>query len=342
MDLEKPGNKVIYQAIELEQLMDTKGTIFNIQHFCIHDGPGIRSTVFLKGCQYDCLWCHNPEGIPFERQMSFVSSKCVLCKECAKICPEAHIFNEDPELISPECESAKPETHDPDANKHIIRREILTFKQMEKSASVCITKALTVVGNEVTAGEVLTQVLRDRSYYDESGGGVTFSGGEPTLQKSFLTALLKLVSNEGIHTALETNGHCDYVYYESIIPYVSLFLMDYKETDPVKHREHTKAGNDLVKENIKKLHDAGAAVLLRCPVIPDLNDTEVHFKGIAEMTIKFPNLLGAEILPYHKLASAKTSHLGITGYEEYVQPNASTAEMWREKVRSYGGRIVEN
>jgi len=306
--------------MELQQLKDETGTIFNIQYFCIHDGPGIRSTVFLKGCQFVCLWCHNPEGIPEKRQLSFIENKCVLCKECLKICPEAHSFAN---------------------NKHVVFRDNIPDGLIDASAAACITKSLSVAGIMVKAGEVLDLILRDRKYYDESGGGVTFSGGEPTLQKTFLSALLKLASGEGLHTALETNGFCNFEYYKSILPYVDLFLFDYKETDPVKHREYTQADNAVIKENIKKLHDAGAQILLRCTVIPGLNDRDDHFRAIAQMTMEYPNLPGAEILPYHKLAAAKADRFGGIRGNDYVPPKPETVEMWRDKVREYGGRVME-
>jgi len=306
--------------MELLQLKAEAGTIFNIQYFCIHDGPGIRSTVFLKGCRFACLWCHNPEGIPEKRQLSFIKSKCIQCKECAKICSEAHLFTDD---------------------GHDLFRDKLPDGLVDASAEACITKALTVAGSVVTAGEVLELILRDRKYYDESGGGVTFSGGEPTMQKAFLAALLKLASHEGLHTALETNGSCSFDYYESIQPYVDLFLFDYKETDPDLHREYTHADNTVIKENIKKLHDAGAQLQLRCTIIPGLNDRDDHFRAIAQMTMDYTNLLGAEILPYHRLAAAKADRFGGIRGNEYIQPKPETVEMWRDKVREYGGRVVE-
>jgi len=191
---------------ELDGLKCVPGLIFNTQFFCVHDGPGIRTAVFLKGCPLSCLWCHNPEGIPKERSLSFVESKCVLCGECAKVCPEAHRF---------------------DHGRHELFRDKCPDEFLDRSADVCITKALTVVGRKMTAGEVLDQVTRDQHFYEESGGGVTFSGGEPTMQKEFLAALLQLISNEGFHTSLETCGLCDFSYYESILPYTDLFLFDF-------------------------------------------------------------------------------------------------------------------
>ena len=301
-------------------LKNVSGIIFNIQHFCIHDGPGIRTTVFFKGCPLSCLWCHNPEGIPARRLLSFAESKCALCGECAKICPEAHVFSEaGHELLRANC---------PDG-------------LLDASVEACITKALTIVGKRVTAGEVIAQAARDRHFY-ENGGGVTFSGGEPVLQKEFLAALLKLAAAEGLHTALETCGYGDYAYYESILPYVGLFLYDYKETDPIKHKAFTRVDNALILENLGKLHEAGADILLRCPIIPGVNDSDEHFKGIAEATLRYPRLRGAEILPYHKLASSKSGRMGLDKAEEYAQPSAEAAEAWRAKARSYGGRIIDS
>ena len=304
---------------DIDLLKNTRGVIFNIQYFCIHDGPGIRSTVFFKGCPLACVWCHNPEGISKKRLLSFIDQKCVRCGECAKICPQAHRFEN---------------------GVHELIRENCPDEFVDISAESCVTNALTVVGDYVTAGEVIERVKRDRRFYEDNGG-VTFSGGEPTMQKEFLTALLKLASSEGLHTVLETCGLCDFAYYESILPYVGIFYYDYKETDPDLHVNYTKAGNAQIVKNIGLLHDAGAAVLLRCPIVPDVNDRDDHFKGIAELTKKYPNLLGAEILPYHKLASAKAGRMGLERQVEYTQPSPETADMWREKARSFGGRIVE-
>ena len=293
--------------INSEQFRAIPGIIFNIQHFCIHDGPGIRTTVFFKGCPLSCVWCHNPEGIRVGRHLSFVESKCVMCGECAKACPQAHRF---------------------ESGKHEIFRDMLPDVLYDESAAACAANALTVVGRHVTAGEVFEQVLRDRRFY-EDGGGVTFSGGEPAMQREFLAALLRLSSGAGIHTAIETCGLCDFAYYESILPYVDLFLYDYKETDPEKHKRYTKSDNALIIENIGRLHDAGANVMLRCPVIPGVNDDDEHFRAIAALTIQYPNLIGADILPYHRLASSKADRMGLERKDDYAQPSPETATFRR-------------
>jgi len=211
---------------------------------------------------------------------------------------------------------------------------------LDSSAACCPAKALTVVGYNITAEELLAQLLRDRRYYDTSGGGVTFSGGEPTMQRAFLSAMLRLTAQEGVFMALETCGFCDFAYYQSILPYVELFLYDYKESDPAKHKACTGMDNSLILENLERLHDAGAKIILRCPIIPGCNDRDDHFENIARVTHKYPKLLGAELLPYHGLAASKAGRMGLEAQEEYPRPSPATVEKWKERVRAAGGRIL--
>ena len=282
-------------------LRDTVGTIFNTQHFCIHDGPGIRTTVFFKGCPLRCLWCHNPEGLARARQPSFAENQCVGCGACAQILPDA---------------------------------------SMDALAAVCPTGARSVVGTTVATGDLLALLLRDRRYYGEDGG-VTFSGGEPTMQPVFLEAMLRLSVEAGLHTALETSGFCEYAILERIAPDVGLFLFDYKESDPARHRELTGVDSGRILDNLRRLHDAGAKVLLRCPIIPGLNDRDEHFAAIARMTCQLPGLLGAELLPYHRLAASKAQRVGLLPQTDYEPPSAEMVADWKRKVREAGERIVE-
>ncbi len=165
------------------------------------------------------------------------------------------------------------------------------------------------------------EAVRDRKFYESSGGGVTFSGGEPTMQPEFLTALARASKAEGLHTAIETSGCCAYPVLQALMPYVDLFLYDWKETDPEKHRQYTGVGNELLRNNLIALHDAGARILLRCPIICGLNDRDDHFQGIAELFFRLPNLVGVEILPYHQLAASKSGRMGLKAQQIYDVPS---------------------
>jgi pyruvate formate lyase activating enzyme len=206
---------------------------------------------------------------------------------------------------------------------------------------VCPTEALSIVGRNVTVGEILGEIERDRKFYEPSGGGVTFSGGEPAMQPEFLLALVKAAKAEGINVAVETSGLAPFSVYESILPYVNTFLFDYKETNEARHREFTGVSNELILANLRKLHDSGASILVRCPVIPGLNDRDEHFEGIARLTRELPNLIGAEILGYHKLAASKSGRMGLSVQDEYEPPSPELKAEWNAKLESYGARIYE-
>jgi pyruvate formate lyase activating enzyme len=203
-----------------------------------------------------------------------------------------------------------------------------------------VTKALEMVGREIEAGEAVAEALRDKPYYDGSGGGVTLSGGEPAMQPEFLYALAALFRKENIHTALETSGFCDYKILETVLPYIDLFLFDYKETDPGRHQEYTGVLNTPILENLSRLCRAGARVILRCPIIPGLNDRDDHFRGIAELAAKYPAIEGVELLPYHKLAAAKTGRLGLNAHTIYPQVSGEITAVWSEAVSAYGARVI--
>jgi pyruvate formate lyase activating enzyme len=294
----------------------TEGRIFNIQYFCVHDGPGIRTTVFLKGCPLRCLWCHNPEGILKKKHLSFAASKCINCGACVQACPAVHTFVD---------------------GKHEIRWEACTGKGA--CLEVCVTKALEVIGRDVTAGEVMADVMKEKRYYDKSEGGVTISGGEPTQQPEFLMSLLRLLQAEQVPVALETCGFCDYKVYEKVLPYVDLFLYDCKETDPEQHKRLVGVENRIILENLRKLHNAGAKILLRCPIVPSLNDRDDHFRHLAELSKELPNLVGVELLPYHKLGASKANRMGLAPQEEYEAPSKEVSEGWNKKVSEYGGNV---
>ena len=303
--------------------MKMRGNIFEIQHFSVHDGPGIRTTIFLKGCQLRCLWCHNPESIQ-ERpgELAYVDSKCVGCGTCFAVCPE--------------------HCHHMEAGRHVIDRYSCTF--CGKCAHLCAGKALSLYGERgVSADAVMREVMTDKRYYEESGGGITLSGGEPMMQAGFVRELAAMAKNKGIHVAMETNACYNYRLLDGIKDKVDLFLIDWKVTDSKKHEKYTGAPNKKIYENIRRLHDEGRKILLRCPIIPGYNDTEDHFEKIAQMTRELEGLIGAELLPYHNLGVGKIEKFGLEGQIDYIiaqKPSKETLNRWIDICTAHGGRII--
>ena len=299
------------------------GRIFNIQRFSIHDGPGIRTTVFMKGCPLQCLWCHNPEGIARGNELSFQPDRCIGCGYCLRICSE------------------KAQTA---ATGRILDRKrcIVCGRCTEE----CYSGALEMVGRDVTVETVLEEVLRDRPFYDTSGGGLTLSGGEPLTQFSFSKALLTAAGNSGLHCALETCGHVDPERIETIEPLVDLFLYDIKETDRARHKEYTGTDGVLIMENLRRLYEMGAKIILRLPIIPGLNDRQEHFHRVAETVRSMPKIVGVEILPYHALGTGKRNRLGHEDipHVDIRVPERQDVARWRsilerQNVPLIGGKI---
>ncbi len=290
-----------------------KGCVFSIQHFCVDDGPGIRSCVYLKGCNLHCAWCHNPESLSCKPEVSYIEHLCQGCGRCAQIC-SAHSF---------------------EGGVHLFRREKCNCGG--KAARACPSGALSIIGEEMTPEVVLDAVERDRRFFERSGGGMTVTGGEPTMQPDFLLALLQLAKSRGIHCCVETNGTAPWGIYESILPFVDLFLWDYKLTDPQRHMELVGTSNRTILQNLEKICAAGGQAVLRCPIIPGVNDVLEHFSAIAALTSRLP-LLGFEIMPYHNFGVSKTVRLGAAPQREFVVPQEATVEVWKDQIRSMGGR----
>lgn len=296
----------------INQKLVPKGRIFNIQRFSLHDGPGIRTTVFFKGCPLHCLWCHNPEGIDRELILSFDPLKCVGCLACVKICPVVHKTGE---------------------KGHFLDRKGCSLRG--ECAKVCVTHALELIGRDVAADEIIPELMRDKPFYDNSGGGITLSGGEPVLQEEFLLDLVTRLKKENFHVALETGGFCEFRIFRSLLPYVDLFLYDYKETDPVLHQNFTGVSNELILENLEKLSALETKILLRCPIIPGLNDREDHFRSIAAISAKYSAVKGVELLPYHKLGVSKAGRMGLEAGKEFSKAPREMIGKWAEEVRFF-------
>lgn len=272
--------------------------IFDIERNSYVDGPGIRTTVFLKGCPLSCVWCHNPESQSFEKQIMFYKSKCIGCGKCREVCPN----------------------------------NLKSCDFCGKCELYCPADARKICGKEYTTDEVLKEIVKDKPFYENSGGGVTLSGGEPLAQYDFSLELLKKAKENGIHTAIETCGYAEKSKILEIAKYVDLFLFDCKETDPELHKEYTGFDNKIILDNLKALSDAGSKIILRCPIIPGFNDRAEHFKGISEIADKFSGIEHIEIEPFHPLGESKYSALNRE-YADIQPPDAETVDNWIEQIK---------
>ena len=297
------------------------GRIFDIQRFSIHDGPGIRTTVFLKGCPLHCLWCGNPESMSPRPLLSYVCERCIACGACIEAC-QAGAFSADT------------------TGKAVLDRT--RCNNCGDCAAQCDPQALELVGRYATVEEVLTVVLRDQDYFKASGGGLTLSGGEPLQQPDFVEALLCEAKAEGLHCCVETSGYAGWNDLRRLLAVVDLWLYDFKEVDSSRHAEFTGVPNSLILANLRRLHAAGAQILLRCPMIPEHNARREHLDGIAALARELPRLQGVELLAYYDLWRAKLKRFGLESrLPESVQPpDRSTVNSWKEYLRRRGVQVV--
>ena len=288
------------------------GIIFNIQQFSLFDGPGIRTAVFMKGCNLRCAWCHNPESISYQPELSFNPGKCIGCGKCFEACPKkAHvIINGD----------------------HSVDRSLCS--RCFRCVDVCYAEALTAIGKEMTAEEVMSVILADKPYYDSSGGGVTFSGGEAMTRPRFLKKLLSACKEAGVSTAIDTAGNVPYAAFEAINPNVDIYLYDIKAVDEVLHKALTGVSNRLILDNFIRLLRDGKRVIVRIPYIPGGNTQDMeniacflrdHYSG------------EAELLAYHRLGESKIKLIGLPadGTARFTVPEKEevrrAVELFREK-----------
>ncbi|MBQ6899145.1 MAG: glycyl-radical enzyme activating protein [Clostridia bacterium] len=294
-----------------------QGQIFNIQRFSINDGQGIRTAVFFKGCPLRCLWCHNPESQKFSPELLFSGDKCIYCKKCGAVCENGvHSFGDTHSLSREKCIACG------------------------KCIEVCPVKCLSIAGNTVSADEVIKEVLRDKIFFDESGGGITLTGGEPFLQYDFMLEILKKAKESALNTAVETCGFTDTEKILSAAEYIDVFLFDYKLTSSALHKKYTGVGNEKILENLKALNDNGSKIVLRCPVIPSVNDTEEHFKGIGETAEALENITGIEVAPYHELGLSKLTRLGRENENPFTVPDKAAAGAYIDEIQQYTSKPV--
>ncbi len=291
----------------------TKLIVSEIQRFCMHDGPGIRTTVFLKGCPLHCKWCHNPETQKNKPELLFYSNKCIGCLSCVSVCPN--------------------EVHR-GAKEHIVERN--NCISCASCASSCPSGALEMCGREMSYSDILSVAERDMAFYGEIGG-ITLSGGEPFAQNEAMVGFLKVCKERGLSTAVETCGYCNTNVLISAIPYVDLFLWDIKDTNQARHKEYTGVSNELILHNLKAANDMNARIRLRCILVNGVNTDDEHYKNIAELALGIKNLDCIEIIPYHAYGGSKAVLLGLedNGKKEWI-PEQVQIEQAKRVLRDYG------
>ncbi len=285
-------------------------TIFDLKRYAINDGPGIRTAVFMKGCPLDCWWCHNPEGRTRQPQLMVRTNRCRLCGDCAEVCPQSAIT---------------------------ISEKIFTdpglCKDCGTCAQVCVQGARELVGQVVTIGELLKEIERDVVFFDQSGGGVTLTGGEPLMQPRFAIELLRACKAHGIHTVLDTSGYASWQVISEVAQHSDLFLYDLKLMDDERHRKYTGVSNRLILSNLQRLSAAGENIVVRIPLIPGVNDDEQNLRLTQRFLTGLPNLAGVEVLPYHDIAQAKYSALDLAyRMPELASPTAERLEWARTLI----------
>ncbi len=266
-----------------------EGNIFNIEHFAIHDGPGIRTTVFLKGCPMACIWCHNPEGLSGKRHMIRYDKRCIGCGECVKGCPQGALGM---------------------STSHGIVVDDQKCIACGKCVDICCANAIEMVGGTMSSRQVADVVLKDVTFYDESGGGVTFSGGEPLAQWAFVKECSQLLKQRGIHIAMETSGCVRQDVIQEIAPHVDLFLYDLKHIDSAVHEKYCGMGNERILENLQTLSAMGKEIIIRMVVVPGVNDAPEIVERLCAFLTKIHGIQFISLLPLHKSATEKYRRLG--------------------------------
>ena len=285
--------------------MEKKGLIFDIKKFAVHDGPGIRSAVFFKGCPLRCLWCHNPEGIAAAREVMVYSSRCLKgCRDCLAACPRGALGK-------------------------VGRGIVLDRGRCDgcgACAEACPADALQIAGRSVTSAEVMAELAKDEPFYRDSRGGVTVSGGEPLQQPVFLRELLERCRARGFHTAVDTSGHAPFAAFAPILALTDLFLFDLKIMDEQAHERLTGVSNRLLLDNLQRLSRAGCSLAIRIPLVPGVNDAAADLEQLADFCAALPGSHPVHLLPYHRGHGGKLKRLGLADPLPLAAPPTPAAQ----------------
>ncbi len=289
-------------------MISIRGTIFNIQRFSLHDGPGIRTTVFLKGCPLSCIWCQNPEGISRDPQKIRHFQKCIGCYSCFEQCPQGAV---------------KKGPAGPLVDSDLCCNCFYC-------AEVCPAAAVEKAGQTVTAEELLAELLKDRLVFEESGGGVTFSGGEPFMQPEFLIEMLRLLQQEGVHTSIETCGYTPWPNLKQALALTDLFIYDLKLIDDDQYKKYTGVSGNSILLNLKKLISSGVEIQVRMPLIKGINDNKLSLEKAADYLLE-AEIEYIELIPYHNYGEAKYEKIGreyqLKGMSKYSNADLNRAKM---------------
>lgn len=293
--------------------MIMNGIITDIQRFSVHDGPGIRTTVFLKGCSNRCAWCHNPETFSLKPQLEFFPDRCIGCGRCFEVCPKG--------------------VHRSEEGRHIVVHEACTGCGC--CADSCYAHALVITGRQMTVDDVLEQIRMDKPYYKRSGGGITVSGGEPVLQSEFVKELLRLCREDEIHTAIQTAGNYDFKYLRELVPYLDLVMYDIKAFSEDIYQNVILGNRERILGNLKQLDRMEIPIIVRTPVVGSVNDTDQEIEAIAEYLSVLTQLQYYMLIPYHGLGKVKYDALGMEYTNNFYTPDKERMQQLEQVAARY-------
>ena len=301
-----------------KDLVNGNGIIFDIKKYAIHDGPGIRTTVFFKGCPLNCWWCHNPEGLDISAQVIYRKDRCIGCGECINVCPEGAIALSPSGVITDQCKCV----------------------HCGICVETCPGEARELVGKVVTVDHVVGEIKKDILFYDESGGGVTFSGGEPLMQPDFLLGLLDACGKLDIHRTVDTTGYADARLLLRVADRTELFLYDLKHMDSEKHRRYTGVPNEQILSNLESLAKQGANINIRIPIIPGINSDDENIDRTGAFVSSLPGAYDINILAYHSAAEGKYRNLGLEyPLSKILSPSKHKLEAVAKRLEKFGSEV---